>query len=132
MVDLISIEGSSNKVQVIINIECLKVIVNSTQIILDKITYAFHARTGYSLEEVIAFKKRISEQIEVSSYNLDNQPFLKNTISLSFEDIIITNECLNEVCNGLKIKEFENEVGLSKISTEKLLSDINAIALQIS
>jgi hypothetical protein len=112
----------------------IKVVINSTKIVLDRITYAFRGRTGYFPEEVIAFQEKILQQIdahfnantssEKPSDSIDPSSYTM-TFIFSAEDVIMINECLNEICNGLKIDNFEDEVGISKDSAKNLLSEVN-------
>ncbi|SCA58806.1 hypothetical protein AB751O23_AP_00160 [Chlamydiales bacterium SCGC AB-751-O23] len=48
-------------------------------------------------------------------------------VSLSVDELIIINNSLNEVCNGLDIWEFETRMGFSKEEVSKLLEKVNAL-----
>jgi hypothetical protein len=132
MIDLILTDFTAGKIHLKISIGLLRVVINSSQIVLDEITYAFRGRMGYFPEEIIAFKDKILNQIEVDLYDSNINLSSEIVVIFSFEDIIIINECLNEICNGLKIDEFANRVGYSKDLVKTLLSEVNPIARKIS
>jgi hypothetical protein len=45
-------------------------------------------------------------------------------ISVTSDELIIVNNALNEVCNGLYIDEFETRIGFSIEQVNKLLVDL--------
>ena len=49
------------------------------------------------------------------------------TIRLSQEEVVIINNALNEVCNGLDLNEFSTRVGASRANVEELLFQIGKI-----
>ncbi len=49
------------------------------------------------------------------------------TIRLSQEEVVIINNALNEVCNGLYLNEFSTRIGASRANVEKLLFQIGKI-----
>ena len=49
------------------------------------------------------------------------------TIRLSQEEVVIINNALNEVCNGLDINEFSTRIGASRVNVEELLFQIGKI-----
>jgi hypothetical protein len=132
MIDLILTDFNAGKIHLKISIGLLKVVINSSQIVLDEITYAFRGRTGYFPEEIIAFKDKILNQIGVDLHDSNTNLSSEIVVVFSFEDIMMINGCLNEICNGLKIDEFENRVGYSKDLVKTLLSEVNPIARKIS
>lgn len=49
------------------------------------------------------------------------------TIHLSKEELVIINNALNEVCNGLELKEFSTRMGETRKNVEELLFQIGKI-----
>ncbi|WP_335143015.1 hypothetical protein [Nostoc sp.] len=49
------------------------------------------------------------------------------TIRLSQEEVVIINNALNEVCNGLDMNEFSTRIGASRANVEELLFQIGKI-----
>ncbi|MEH1992006.1 hypothetical protein [Nostoc sp.] len=49
------------------------------------------------------------------------------TIRLSQEEVVIINNALNEVCNGLYLNEFSTRIGASRANVEELLFQIGKI-----
>ncbi|MEH1841577.1 MAG: hypothetical protein V7L20_23225 [Nostoc sp.] len=49
------------------------------------------------------------------------------TIRLNKEELVILNNVLNEVCNGLDLKEFSIRVGTPRENVEELLAQIGKI-----
>jgi hypothetical protein len=128
MIDLITTDFKSSKIHLKISIGLLKIIVNSAQIVLDDITYAFRGRMGCFPEEIVALKDKIFNQAVVNLYDPNIDLSFETAVIFCFKEIMLINDCLNEVCHGLKIDDFENRVGFSK---DALLSEINPIAKQI-
>jgi hypothetical protein len=54
-------------------------------------------------------------------------------LQLSDDEIVMLNNCLNEICNGVHIEdwEFQTRVGWSRAEVQKLLSRINAKASDV-
>jgi len=51
----------------------------------------------------------------------------KMIVSLSSTELIIINNVLNEICNGVDIPEFETRIGYSREQVEKLLDQIHSL-----
>ena len=51
----------------------------------------------------------------------------KMTVSLSSTELIIINNALNEICNGVDIPEFETRLGYSREQVGKLLDQIHSL-----
>ncbi|CAN5693204.1 hypothetical protein BH18ACI4_BH18ACI4_10200 [soil metagenome] len=51
----------------------------------------------------------------------------KTIVSLSSTELIIMNNALNEICNGVDIPEFETRVGYSRQQVEALLDQIHPL-----
>jgi hypothetical protein len=49
------------------------------------------------------------------------------TIRLSKEELVIINNALNEVCNGLDLNEFSTRMGETRKNVEELLFQIRKI-----
>ena len=49
------------------------------------------------------------------------------TISLSKEELVILNNALNEVCNGLDLNEFSTRMGAERENVDELLSEIGKV-----
>ena len=47
-------------------------------------------------------------------------------IRASVEELLILNNALNEVCNGLPLRDFETRVGAPLSSVESLLNEVGA------
>lgn len=57
---------------------------------------------------------------------IDNQPDGTFAIRASREDLVILNNALNEICNGLSVPDFETRVGAPLASAERLLEIVGA------
>jgi hypothetical protein len=53
----------------------------------------------------------------------------KNSVTIKFNsrELLILNNALNEICNGIEIPEFETRIGASLNDANRLLSDFNSI-----
>lgn len=51
----------------------------------------------------------------------------KTIVSLSSTELIIMNNALNEICNGVDIPEFETRIGYSRQQVEALLDQIHPL-----
>ncbi|MFC0348390.1 hypothetical protein [Undibacterium danionis] len=49
------------------------------------------------------------------------------TIFFTLDELYILNNSLNEVCNGLPLRDFENRMGATIAEAEELFSQINRI-----
>ena len=49
-----------------------------------------------------------------------------SSVQLSLQELIVINNSLNEVCNGLRIPEFSTRIGETKEAVEKLLAEFGA------
>lgn len=52
-------------------------------------------------------------------------------IELSYNDLIVLNAALNEICHGIDSFEFETRIGASRSKVELLMKEIQAILDQI-
>ena len=125
MIDLISVDLSSRRTLLEVSHQALVIINNSIKLVIKKITYAFQSRMGCSLEEVISIQNKISNVINENNINTIEIVLML----LSFEEAAIVNDCLNEVCNGLKIDDFEKEIGVSKEFARDLLNKLHLIII---
>jgi hypothetical protein len=69
-------------------------------------------------------------QTRVGSYYEEVQKLTKslNTDYIaSLKEIIIINNIMNEACNGINIKDFDNKIGISKIEAKSYLRTINKV-----
>lgn len=57
---------------------------------------------------------------------IDKQPDGTFAIRASEEELLILNNALNEVCNGLPLRDFETRVGAPLASAEHLLRIVGA------
>jgi len=51
----------------------------------------------------------------------------KADIQFSIDDLLILNNALNEVCNGIKLSEFSTRMGASREEVKILLKSINKL-----
>jgi hypothetical protein len=51
----------------------------------------------------------------------------KAVIRFSNDELVILNNALNEICNGVDIPQFETRVGYSRERVEALLEQINSV-----
>jgi hypothetical protein len=51
----------------------------------------------------------------------------KADIQLSIDDLLILNNALNEVCNGIKLSEFNTRMGASPEEVKIILKSINKL-----
>lgn len=51
----------------------------------------------------------------------------KYTLTLTFDELIIIHNSLNEVCNGLPTEDFQNRIGLPIAEVEKLFDRIKGL-----
>ncbi|MFN7888181.1 MAG: hypothetical protein ACK5OR_05260 [Betaproteobacteria bacterium] len=48
-------------------------------------------------------------------------------VELSQHELIVINNALNEICNGISIPHFETRIGASVLEVEELLRDVTRI-----
>ncbi|MCA8031586.1 hypothetical protein LGM46_01200 [Burkholderia arboris] len=48
-------------------------------------------------------------------------------VEISFDEFIVLNAALNEVCNGIDVSEFETRIGAPRETVEKLMVEIQAV-----
>ncbi len=87
--------------------------------------FGFHARIGAYPEEVKLFVKYLFDRAN----NIEQEP--NTNIQLSLEQLEILNNTLNEVCNGIKIENFEETIGISREEAKKELKLINSFIKEI-
>ncbi len=69
-------------------------------------------------------------ETRVGGYYTETQEIitsLSNNSFVSLKEITIINSILNEVCNGIKIKNFDAKIGVSKSEAESYLIAINKV-----
>ena len=49
------------------------------------------------------------------------------TILLSDEELLIVNNGLNEICNGIDVPEFATRIGVERTEAERLLEQIGGV-----
>ena len=49
------------------------------------------------------------------------------TILLSDEELLIVNNALNEICNGIDVPEFATRIGVERSEAERLLEQIGGV-----
>ncbi len=57
---------------------------------------------------------------------IEKQPDGTFAIRASEEELLILNNVMNEVCNGLPLRDFETRVGVPLASAERLLETVGA------
>ena len=50
------------------------------------------------------------------------------TVRLSKDEVIILNNALNEICNGIAISEFHTRIGYEREEVEKLFNELRCLA----
>jgi hypothetical protein len=87
--------------------------------------FGFHARIGSYPEEVKLLVNYLFNQVN----HIEQE---QNTnIQLSLEQLEILNNTLNEVCNGIKIENFEDKIGVSREVAKNELKIINSLIKEI-
>lgn len=46
---------------------------------------------------------------------------------ISLRELLVMNNALNEVCNGLPRRDFENRIGATLAEVERLLGDVSKV-----
>lgn len=82
--------------------------------------FGFHARIGSYPEEVKLLVNYLFDKVN----NIKQEQ--KTRIELSLEQLEILESTLNEVCNGIKIEDFEDKIGISVEESRKELKLINS------
>lgn len=97
---------------------CLEEIViirNAIKEVLNVIDdFEFQTRIGVECRRAVDFYRRLCGV-------LDNQIDGDNGLNFSCEEILIINNSLNEICNGVYIHDFENKIGVNRNCTRVLL-----------
>lgn len=130
MINLLSINYIKKEFILEIPISCLKIIDSAIELVNRKITYGFHARLGYSPEETLVFKEKILGEIHQNINEKNSRAFEVKEIHFNYDELAIVNQCLNEICNGLKVDNFEDTIGVSKDFAISLLAEVNLIICQ--
>jgi len=52
-------------------------------------------------------------------------------VQLSFEEVIVINNALNEICHGISLPEFQTRIGVSLKNVENLLGQFHIIINQM-
>ena len=76
-------------------------------------------RLEISIEQAIALSNRINDKL-IPGNNLTNQSEFKVTIN----KLRALKNCLNEVCNGIKLVDFEKKIGFSREGVEILFDEV--------
>jgi len=53
------------------------------------------------------------------------------TVAMSYDEIVILNNALNEVCSGLDLPEFSTRMGCSREEAQSLLGEVHALTTEI-
>ena len=48
-------------------------------------------------------------------------------VALSFHELMVINNALNEICHGIEVPEFETRIGESPVEVQKLLAQIGVL-----
>ena len=51
----------------------------------------------------------------------------KAQVELSYEQMLVLNNALNEICNGLDIEEFQTRIGVGREYASGLLSEVRDV-----
>lgn len=57
---------------------------------------------------------------------IEKQPDGTFAVRASEDELVILNNALNEVCNGLPLRDFDSRVGVPLASAERLLETVGA------
>jgi len=52
-------------------------------------------------------------------------------LELGYEELIVLNAALNEICNGIDVFEFETRIGASRAVAEQMMAEIQMVLDQI-
>jgi len=77
----------------------------------------FKTRMGVAREEVKSLSNSILEL-------LDGLPNRKIVTQFSIDELVTLNNALNEVCNGIKVLDFEAKLGVSREDAKLLLRSV--------
>lgn len=75
----------------------------------------FKTRTGFSHEEFLVLLDSIAQSHE----DVDFQ--------FSTDELRLLNNALNEVCNGIRLSDFEGKIGVSRDQAKDLLNSIHRL-----
>ncbi|MEG3974346.1 hypothetical protein QT970_06960 [Microcoleus sp. herbarium8] len=105
----------------------LTTLINAGAAVVDNISqYEIHARIGVFIEEFKAFFELLS--LVKSQLNLDNSKNIKQYIlTFSYDDLLLLNQTLNEVCNGFFLQEFESQIGVPREEAYLILMFTNEL-----
>lgn len=85
----------------------------------------FQTRMGVSCEEV----RTLSNKVEMKIIKTTSE---KADMQTSTSELVTLNNALNEVCNGIKIPEFEAKMGASREEVKGLLKSVGKLLDELS
>lgn len=94
------------------NNEDIRVIVNAVKYVIENLNEELSIRTGFSIKE---YENLINK---INGNNLKNHSFAK-------EEVVMIHQAFNEVCNGVFINDFEQEIGLPLFEVKKMLESLD-------
>jgi hypothetical protein len=90
--------------------------------VLDAIeTWEIPVRVGVTAVEAKAFWSRLGEVISRANGRTQIE------LQVSASELLIANNALNEICNGIDIPEFEARIGAPVDDARNLLSEVHAL-----
>jgi len=90
----------------------LEILISTFEEVFQQITGGFHARIGAEREAVQELLLLI--KIALDTFDFQESKTSTVEISISVEQLRILTQILNEACHGIKILDFENQIGTSK------------------
>lgn len=114
------VKATKEKVKVQVSVHELTTFSNTLSEVYDTL-YAseFKTRMGVSRESVKSLSNSI---LELLNDGLINR---KIVTQFSIDELVTLNNALNEVCNGIKVSDFEVKLGVSRENAKSLLSSVS-------
>jgi hypothetical protein len=117
------IKVTKNIATVNISTQELKILRNALATIQEVLPVkSFQVRVDYSHQRVKEFEELISKLIEQEDVNYSNHQV---NVSFDFDETKMFNNALNEICHGVKVPNYELQIGSSWEVVKKLLSTVN-------
>jgi hypothetical protein len=111
------LEMTEKTAKVQLSIQEIKIIKNILKEVKNSLILSeFITRVDFSPEDIASFL----DSIEVR--NAKNSSL---TILISLDEVVMLNNIFNEVCNGIKVINFYEKIGISKEEVKVLLEMIN-------
>ncbi|MGB3403831.1 MAG: hypothetical protein WBA77_14175 [Microcoleaceae cyanobacterium] len=98
----------------------LEILISTFEQVFQSLGERFHPRIGASREEAQEILLLI--KIALETFDYQQTQILTTKIQISVEQLRILNNFLNEVCNGIKIDNFEKAIGTSRNTLKSFLS----------